>query len=124
VYIIIDGILVPMNSVFSSDQMKFVLLSANVIVMVLLVGYLLNLFSLADLSINVIGFLFFASLTMALIANHIIEEYKIANPLFFVLPGLAAALTSVLMLKQVSVVTVLGMLFLIPGVMLTVKKKK
>ena len=103
--------------------MKFVLLSANVIVMVLLGGYLLNLFSLADMSVSVVGFLFFAAVAMALVANQMIEEYKITNPLFFVLPGLAAALASVLFLKQVSVVTVLGMLFLIPGIMLTVRKK-
>jgi len=103
--------------------MKFVLLSMNVIIMVLLGCYLLNVFSLAQLSFNIIGFLFVMSLALAIIAEHMVSEYKITNPLFFILPGLAAALGSVLFMKQVSVVTVLGVLFLVPGIILIIRKK-
>gem|GEM_PF-5617448 len=103
--------------------MKFILLSLNMVAMLLLGMYLLNIFSIDTYGVNGIILLFVLSMSMVLIADSIIKEFKISNPLFFILPGLAAVIVSVMVLRQLSILTALSILFLVPGVVMFIRKK-
>lgn len=102
--------------------MRFILLSLNMIVMVTLGVYLLNLFSINEFGINGIGLILFSSLAMAFLANYLIDEYHVSNPLFFILPGLAGSLLSVLAVRGTSIITIVSVLFIVPGLVLFIRK--
>jgi hypothetical protein len=94
------------------------------IVMITLGVFLLNIFSISEYGINGIGLILFSSIAIAWIANNMIEEYKISNPLFFILPGLAATILSIVLTRSVSIVTIIAVLFLVPGIVMFIRKTK
>lgn len=99
------------------------LLSLNVIVMVALGAYLLNIFSVNEFGINGIGLIVVSSVAIAMFANYLIEENHVSNPLFFILPGLAASVISILAMKGLSIITIIGVLFIVPGLVMLIREK-
>ncbi|MCS7109639.1 MAG: hypothetical protein NZ903_02485 [Candidatus Micrarchaeota archaeon] len=104
--------------------MKSILISVNTIIIVLIIAYLTNLFSIAELGINALGLVFASSLAITLLSHYLVEEYNISNALFFILPALASVLISVLAVKALSIITIIGVLFLLPGITLLLKRIK
>ncbi|MEM3408347.1 MAG: hypothetical protein QW054_05435 [Candidatus Micrarchaeia archaeon] len=103
--------------------MRFMLLSLNIIIMVALGVYLLNIFSVNELGINGIGLIVISSLAITMFANYLIEERYVSNPLFFILPGLAASVISVLATKGLSIITIIAILFIVPGLVMLIRDK-
>ena len=102
--------------------MRFILLGLNVIVLVLLGAYLLNLMGISTLGVNTLGALFLASVAALLVIDQMVEKLQMSNPYMYLIPGLVAVVAPVIMVRQVSVITLLGVLFMVPGIVLFVKK--
>ena len=103
--------------------MKLILLGLNVIVLVLLGAYLLNLMGMSTLGVNTLGALFLASMAALLIINQMVEKLQMSNPWMYLVPGMVAVVAPLIMVRQLSVVSILGVLFAVPGIVLMVRKK-
>ena len=102
--------------------MRFILLGLNVIVLVLLGAYLLDLMGISTLGVNTLGALFLASVAALLVIDQMVEKLQMSNPYMYLIPGLVAVVAPVIIVRQVSVITLLGVLFMVPGIVLFVKK--
>jgi len=102
--------------------MRFILLGLNVIVLVLLGAYLLNLMGISTLGVNTLGALFLASVAVLLVIDQMVEKLHMANPFMYLVPGLVAMVAPIIIVRQVSVITLLGVLFTVPGIVLFVRK--
>jgi len=115
--------------------MKFFLLCLNVVILLLLGTYLMNLFEIKSYESMTFVYLFVAAVTMVLMANEFIEKFSIGNPLYFVIPGMlaiafpliigkpvATVIASPLIIgKPVTAAIALGWLLLAPGIVLIVR---
>ncbi len=90
--------------------------------MVVIGVYLLNLFSVQDYGMNGIGLIVITAVAISVFANYLIETHQITNPLFFILPGLAASIFSVMAVRELSIITIVGVLFLVPGLVMFIRK--
>ena len=101
--------------------MRLILLGFNVIVLVLLGAYLLNLTGLNSLGINVMGALFLISIASLLVIDQMVDKLRMSNPWMYIVPGLVTMVATVITVKQVSVITLLGALLTVPGIVLLVR---
>jgi hypothetical protein len=102
--------------------MRFILLGLNVIVLVLLGAYLLDYMGISTLGVNALGALFFVSVAALLVVDQMVEKLQMANPWMYLVPGLVAVVAPIVIVRQVSIITLLGVLFTVPGIVLFVRK--
>ncbi|VVB73891.1 Uncharacterised protein [uncultured archaeon] len=102
--------------------MRFILLGLNVIVLVLLGAYLLDFMGISALGMNTLGALFLASVAGLLVVDQMVEKLQMTNPWMYLVPGIVAVVAPVIIVRQVSVITLLGVLFTVPGIVLFVRK--
>jgi len=100
---------------------KFLLLGLNVTILMVLGIYLMNLFNIRGYDTITLVYLLAASLIVTFISNEFIEKFKINNPIYFIVPGLLAAIAPFILGKQVSAAIALGWLLLAPGIVLLVR---
>ena len=101
--------------------MKFFLLCLNVVILLLLGTYLMNLFGIKSYEPMTFVYLFVAAVAMVLVANEFIERFSIGNPVYFVIPGMLAIAFPLIIGKPVAAAIALGWLLLAPGIVLIVR---
>ena len=101
--------------------MKFFLLCLNVVILLLLGTYLMNLFGIKSYEPTTFVYLFVAAVAIVLVANEFIEKFSIANPIYFVIPGMLAIASPLIIGKPVAAAVALGWLLLAPGIVLIVR---
>jgi len=102
--------------------MRMVLLGLNVIVLVLLGAYLLNLTGINTLGVNALGALFVMSVAAMLVIDQMVEKLQMSNPWMYLVPGMVAAVAPFIMVRQVSAITLLGVLLTVPGIVLLIRR--
>lgn len=102
--------------------MRLILIGLNVIILVLLGAYLLNFAGISSLGINEVGALFVISVAAMILVDQMVENLHMSNPWMYLVPGLIAAVAPILIVKQVSIISLLGVLLTVPGLVLFVKK--
>ena len=100
--------------------MKFILLGANVAILVLLGVYFLNLFAIQQYGIMTLAFLLAATLIVLLLFQEMKETLKLENPLVYVAPAVLGI--SVSMLNPHPVMLVLGWALAIPALVMLMQK--
>jgi len=100
---------------------KFLLLGLNVTVLMILGIYLLNLFNVRGYDNITLVYLFVAALIVTVVSSEFVEKFKINNPIYFIVPGLLAAIAPFILGKQISAAIALGWLLLAPGIVLLVR---
>jgi len=100
---------------------RFFLLSLNVVILLLLGVYLLNLFGIKAYDPTTMVYLFVASIAVVLISNEFIETYKLSNPIYFIAPGVVAVAAPFVLGKPIAAAIALGWLCLAPGLVLLIR---
>jgi len=97
---------------------RFFLLSLNVVILLLLGTYLINLFNIKAYESVTFVYLFVAAVAVVLISNEFIEKFELGNPIYFFLPGVIAIVAPFVMGKIIPAAIVVGWLMLAPGIVL------
>jgi len=100
---------------------RFLLMSLNVVVLLFLGMYILDLFSIKSYEVATMAYLLFAAIAVTLIANEFVDKFSLSNPIYFIVPAVVAIVAPLIIGKPISAVMAIGWMMLAPGMVMIVR---